>query len=155
AGFLAVGDDVDDAAALLGAGRQFLGRGEDGIVEGVNLLGDGDKRAASRRAAGLQVGVDAVAVLSHIAAGKRTAVDGDDLLGAGRLGHGEYKGHACTLSAGEAARAILRTVAVSKDFYLVIGSKRALDGAQGVVHLFHYVRGQALVEDKNDGERSR
>ena len=49
----------------------------------------------------------------------------------------------------------MRTVAVGKDRYLVIGSKRALNSAQGVVHLFHHVGGQALVDDKNDRQRGR
>ena len=52
-----------------------LGRGQDGVVQGVNLLGDGDKGVVSRRAPWLQVGIGAVAVLVNVAAGQRTAID--------------------------------------------------------------------------------
>src|SRR5208337_5034883 len=67
--FLAVGNHVDDAAATLGPGRELLCRGQNGVVEGVNFLGNGDKGTAARRAAGLQVGVGAVAVHMYVAAG--------------------------------------------------------------------------------------
>jgi hypothetical protein len=45
-------------------------------------------RAAAGRASGLQVGIDAVAVLADVAAGQRAAVDRHQHLAAGRLGHG-------------------------------------------------------------------
>jgi hypothetical protein len=51
------------------------------------------------------------------------------------------------------AGALLGSVVIRKDRNLVIGSERALNGAQGVVHLGHHVGGQALVDDKGDGER--
>ena len=68
--FLAVGDDVDDAPALLGPRGKLLGRGQDRVVEGMNLFGDGDERSAASGTAGLQVGIDAVAVFAYIAAGQ-------------------------------------------------------------------------------------
>jgi len=39
AGILAVGNDVDDAAAFAGLAGELLGRVEDGVVEGMDLFG--------------------------------------------------------------------------------------------------------------------
>ena len=53
------------------------------------------------------------------------------------------------LRAGKAGP-LLGAVVVGKDGDFVVGSERALDGAEGVVHLGHHVGGQALVDDKGD-----
>jgi hypothetical protein len=78
---------------------------------------------------------------------KRTAVDRHQHLGAGGLGQGQHERHAGALRAGKAGP-LLRPVAVGEDRDFVVGGERALDGAEGVVHLGHHVGGQALVDHK-------
>ncbi len=85
----------------LGAAGQFLGRRQDGVVEGVDFLGDGDEGAVAGRAAGLQVGIDAVAVGADIAARKRAGVNGNRFFGSRSLGHGQHEGNARALRAGK------------------------------------------------------
>ena len=98
------------------------------------------------------VGVDAVAVLVDVAAGQRAAVDRDEHLAAGGLGQGQHRGQAGALRAGKAG-ALLGAVVVGEDGDFVVGSERALNRAQRLVHLGHHVGGQALIDDKGDGER--
>src|SRR5580658_1722062 len=70
---LAVRDDEDHAAALLGTRGKLLGRGQDGVVEGVDLLGEVELADGLRRLSGLQIGIGAVAVDGDGAGGEWAA----------------------------------------------------------------------------------
>src|SRR5271166_1365716 len=152
---LAVADYVDDAAAALGTCRKLLGGSQDSIVEGVDLLGDGHESSAASRVSGGQIGIDAVAILANVATGHRPIVDGHQHLLAGSLGHGEHEWNPGTLRAGKAPGTILRAVVIGKNREFVVWRERALNSAQGVVHLGHHVGGQALINDESDRQRER
>ena len=117
---LAVGDDVDDAEPFLGPGGEFLGRGENGIVEGMDFLGNGNERSVACRAPRLQIWIDAVAIFADVAPGKGTAVDGHLLIGAGSLGQCQHRGYASALGSGKSGP-LLGAIVVRKDRHLVVG----------------------------------
>ena len=152
--FLAIGDDIDDATAALGACGQFFGSGKNRVVESMDFFGNGDEGSVAGGASFLEVGVDATAVLADVATGEWTRVDGHKLFAAGLFGQGQHGGQAAALRAGEAG-ALLRPVVVGEDRNFVVGRECALDCAEGVVHLGHDVCGETLVNDERDRKSRR
>ena len=152
---LAVGDDVDDAAALLGARGKLLGRSQDGVVERVNLLGHIDFTDRLRGVARLQIGIGQLPLIEIGAcAGERPAWIGDTGIGASGLGQRKHGRQARALAAGKPCP-LLGAIGVGEDRGLVVGRERALDGAHRFVDVVHDVRGQGLIDDESDGERPR
>ena len=121
----------------------------------MNLLGDGHEGGPAGRAALLDVGIYAIAILANIATGHRTVVNRYQHLFAGSLGHGEHERNPCALCAGKTSRAILRAVVIGEDFDLIVRRERTLNSAQGVVHFLHHIGSQALIDDKSYRKRER
>jgi len=151
AGFLAVADDVNDAAAALINGRERKGSLQNRVVEGVNLLGDVHEASTTGTTPGIKIRINGVAVDGG-ATGQRAAIDGNTHLASDALGGFQYCGNAGTLRSGKAG-ALLRSVVVGVDGDLVVRSERALNGAQGGIHLCHDVHGHALINYKSNRER--
>ncbi len=149
--FLSVADHVDNPAGSLRPGRKRLARSENGIVEGMNFLGD-DQKAGIPPLWG-EIRIDWIAVDGR-AARQRSAGDRGSQVFTRLFGFLQHGWYTCTQCCGKVGR-IVHTVGIGKYRNLIVRGEATLDRRQAVVHLPHGVFLQALVDDQGHRKRVR